>query len=89
MTAGARQALRAADAGTPTAAFERLLEATILLSGLAFENGGLSVAHSLTRGTSALHAIHEHGALHGEEVAFGAPQTHVRVDRLALIIPRP
>lgn len=62
-------ALAAVEAGVPDAAFERILEATILLSGLAFENGGLSVAHSLTRGLSAVPAIH--GCLHGEEVAFG------------------
>lgn len=49
--------------------FERSVEATILLSGLAFENAGLSIAHSLTRGLSAVpDLVH---ALHGEQVAFG------------------
>lgn len=62
-------ALAALDDGHPTAAFERLVEATILLSGLAFENAGLSVAHSLTRGLSTVPEIR--GSLHGEEVAFG------------------
>eukprot|EP01052_Picozoa_sp_SAG31_P003903 SAG31_NODE_155_length_22130_cov_9.540098_4_plen_225_part_00 len=64
-------ALDAARRGVPDAAFERLVEATILLSGLSFENCGLSVAHSLTRGFSAIPSIHESGTMHGEEVAFG------------------
>jgi glycerol dehydrogenase len=62
-------ALAAQAAGRPTPAFERLIEASILLSGLACENAGLSVAHSLTRGLSAVPEIL--GSLHGEEVAFG------------------
>lgn len=49
--------------------FERTVEATILLSGLAFENGGLSIAHSLTRGLSTVPELAR--ALHGEQVAFG------------------
>lgn len=49
--------------------FERSVEATILLSGLAFENAGLSIAHSLTRGLSAVPELAS--ALHGEQVAFG------------------
>lgn len=69
LMADTTEALQALDAGAPNPAFERVLEATILLSGLAFENGGLSVAHSLTRGLSAVPALH--GCLHGEEVAFG------------------
>jgi glycerol dehydrogenase len=52
-----------------TPAVDRVIEANILLSGLGFENGGLSVAHGLTRGLSALPELHE--ALHGEEVAYG------------------
>lgn len=49
--------------------FERTVEATILLSGLAFENGGLSIAHSMTRGLSTVPELAR--ALHGEQVAFG------------------
>lgn len=49
--------------------FERTVEATILLSGLAFENAGLSIAHSLTRGLSAVPELAS--MLHGEHVAFG------------------
>ena len=48
---------------------EATVEATILLSGLAFENGGLSMAHSLTRGLSTIPGVRD--ALHGEQVAYG------------------
>ncbi len=61
--------LAAVDCKEPDAAFENVVEATILLSGLGFESGGLSIAHSLTRGFSALPSLN--GALHGEQVAFG------------------
>ena len=47
------QALAAAGTGRPTPAFERAVEAMILLSGLGFESGGLSIAHALTRGLPA------------------------------------
>lgn len=54
---------------TPSAAFERVVEATVLYSGLAFEGGGLSIAHGLLRGLTALPGT---GAvLHGELVAYG------------------
>lgn len=69
--ADAQAALDAARRRVPNAAFERLVEATILLSGLSFENCGLSIAHSLTRGFSAIPSIHKNGTMHGEEVAFG------------------
>lgn len=61
--------LAAADREEPDAAFENIVEATILLSGLGFESGGLSIAHSLTRGFSALPSLN--ASLHGEQVAFG------------------
>lgn len=74
-------ALAAHDSGAPDAAFERLVEATILMSGLAFENGGLSVAHAVLRGFSTLPALSR--SLHGEQVAVGLliqlmtnPETH-------------
>ena len=65
----AAEALKAVDAKTPNAAFESIVEATILLSGLGFESGGLSIAHSLTRGFSALPSLG--ASLHGEQVGFG------------------
>lgn len=62
-------ALAVAGTGTPTVAFERVIEAVILMSGLGFESGGLSIAHAMTRGLSALrHAKH---APHGMQVAYG------------------
>lgn len=51
------------------AAVERVVEATVLLSGLGFEGGGLALAHALTRGFSAVPDMAQ--ALHGEQVAFG------------------
>lgn len=55
--------------GSPTKAFEDVVEATILMAGLGFENGGLSVAHALTRGLSRLEgATH---APHGFQVTYG------------------
>ena len=50
-------------------AFEHTVEASVLLSGLAFESGGLSIAHALTRGLSAVADFSN--ALHGEQVAYG------------------
>lgn len=62
-------ALEAVERKTPNEAFERVVEATILFSGLGFESGGLSISHALTRGFSAIPSLS--GALHGEQVAFG------------------
>lgn len=59
----------AMDAAAPDAAFERVVEATVLLSGLAFESGGLSIAHSMVRGFSIVPELS--GLLHGEMVALG------------------
>ncbi len=62
------QAVADAQANRITPAFEATVEACVLMSGLGFENGGLSLAHSLTRGlmVAAPHATH------GEHVAWGA-----------------
>ena len=67
-----RDAVAAADdvrAHRTTPEVESVIEAAVLLSGLAFENGGLSIAHSLTRGFSVIPAMQSY--LHGEQVAFG------------------
>jgi len=48
---------------------EALVEACVLMSGLAFESGGLSVSHGMTRGLSAIPSIAR--ALHGHQVAYG------------------
>lgn len=62
-------AMQAVQRGEPDAHVESLVEATVLLSGLCFENGGLSIAHALTRGLSALPGAAQ--ALHGLQVAYG------------------
>lgn len=67
--ANGEAALAAVRAQCPDESFERTIEATILMSGLAFESGGLSVPHSLTRGLATVEEVS--GALHGEQVAFG------------------
>jgi glycerol dehydrogenase len=48
---------------------ETVTEATVLLSGLGFESGGLSIAHALIRGLSGVPRLSR--ALHGEMVTFG------------------
>ncbi|WP_353171006.1 glycerol dehydrogenase [Acinetobacter rudis] len=48
---------------------ERVVESTVLLSGLAFESGGLSLAHALIRGLTAIPELASQ--LHGELVAYG------------------
>ena len=58
------------DHGTPNESVERAVEASVLLSGLGFESGGLSLSHALTRGFSA-HPVMS-TFLHGEAVAFGS-----------------
>src|SRR5690606_31419732 len=65
----AAEALREYDTGLPGHHFECLVEACVLYSGLAFEGGGLSLAHGLLRGLTTLPGT-EH-FLHGELVAYG------------------
>ena len=65
----AEAALAALERQSPDDSLEAIVEACVLLSGLCFENGGLSIAHAMTRGLSALPATaHE---LHGLQVAYG------------------
>jgi glycerol dehydrogenase len=65
----APQAMRDAAAARLSDDFEATVEAVVLMSGLGFENGGLSIAHSLTRGfTRVPGSAHKP---HGEQVAFG------------------
>ncbi len=52
-----------------TPAFEHIIEANILLSGVGFESGGLASAHSIHNGLTALKETHAY--YHGEKVAFG------------------
>ena len=62
-------ALIACDVKAPTPAFENVVEANVLLSGIGFENVGCSIAHAIG---NAITAIPEgERAMHGERVAFG------------------
>lgn len=52
-----------------TPAFERIVEANTLLSGIGFESGGLATAHAVHNGLTALAETHAY--YHGEKVAYG------------------
>jgi glycerol dehydrogenase len=75
----AAAAMEAAGTGQPNAALENVVEAAVLLSGLGFEAGGLSLAHALTRGFTAHPATAS--AMHGEMVAYGTLVQLVHEDR--------
>jgi len=62
-------ALDECDARKPGEAFERVIEANILLSGIGFESGGVAAAHAIHHGLCELDDVHHH--LHGEKVAIG------------------
>lgn len=61
---------RVASTQQPDESVERVVQATVLLSGIGFESGGLSLAHALTRGFTSQSTMAQ--MLHGELVAFGA-----------------
>jgi glycerol dehydrogenase len=63
------EAMAAAGTGTPNTAFEAVVEANILMAGLGFENGGLGLAHGLTRGLVRTPVVDR--APHGFHVAYG------------------
>ncbi|MFG1343327.1 glycerol dehydrogenase [Xanthobacter autotrophicus DSM 431] len=65
----AEAALAAVDRRKADENLEKVVEATVLMSGLSFESGGLSLSHSMTRGLSAV-PKYAH-ALHGFQVAYG------------------
>ena len=62
-------ALDAMKAGELTQDFEDVLEATTLLSGLGFENGGLAAGHAMSSGLTMVKSALK--STHGELVAFG------------------
>ncbi|KZT23828.1 Dehydroquinate synthase-like protein [Neolentinus lepideus HHB14362 ss-1] len=64
-----KQALDANKAQALTPAFEAVVEANTLLSGLGFESGGLAAAHAIHDGLTALPELHH--LMHGEKVNFG------------------
>lgn len=63
------QAMAAFADGRPNAAFEHVVEACVLMSALAFENGGLSLAHAMALGLTQARGVAQR--LHGEHVAYG------------------
>lgn len=62
-------ALASVERGEVSDALEAVVEANVLMSGLGFENGGLSLAHSLTRGLVKARGAKD--AMHGDQVAYG------------------
>lgn len=62
-------AMQACARGEVTDPLEKIIEANTLLSGLGFESGGLSAAHAVHNGLTALAPTHRFW--HGEKVAIG------------------
>ena len=62
-------AIEAVNKRTVTESLELLVEANIYLSGIGFESVGLAASHAVPKGLALIEEMH--GALHGEEVAFG------------------
>ena len=63
------QAMDAVENKVVTPALETILEATIYLSGVGAEAGGLAAAHAVNNGMSVIADLHK--AQHGEKVTFG------------------
>lgn len=68
--------------GRVTADFEAAVEAMILMAGLGFESGGLSLPHALTRGLSLVEGAKS--AAHGLQVAWAL---RVHFAALGLLMP--
>ena len=64
-----KAALVSAKAGAATPAFEHIVEANTLLSGVGFESAGLGCAHAVHNGLSELTECHKY--YHGEKVTIG------------------
>ncbi|NJJ41312.1 glycerol dehydrogenase [Paenibacillus apii] len=63
------KAQRAVEQKVYTRAVEETIEATIYLSGVGAESGGLAAAHAIHNGMTAVPSLHR--AQHGEKVTFG------------------
>lgn len=68
LRAHAAGAIADCEAGRAGADLEATVEAIVLMSGLGFENGGLSLAHSLTRGLVKTRGVMD--AVHGDQIAW-------------------
>lgn len=64
-----RAAMEAASQHAVTADFESVVEACLLMSGIAWESGGVSLAHGVVRGIAR--SAGAEASLHGEQVAYG------------------
>jgi glycerol dehydrogenase len=62
-------AIEAVTVHAVTPALEKVVEASVLLSGIGWESGGLATAHGVGNGLPSLPETHH--LLHGEKVAFG------------------
>lgn len=65
----AKAATHAVEKKLSTTAVEATIEATIYLSGVGAESGGLAAAHAIHNGMTAVPALHR--TQHGEKVTFG------------------
>ena len=63
------EAIEAVKTGVHNDVFEQVVEATTLLSGLGFENGGLAAGHAMSSGLTMIPSTLK--STHGETVAFG------------------
>lgn len=64
-----KEALDSVKAKKVTPALENAVEASILLSGIGFESGGLAAAHAINDGFAYVPECHK--LYHGEKVAYG------------------
>ncbi len=71
-------------AGVVDEALENVVEANTLLSGVGFESGGLSGAHAIHNGLTALAPTHHYW--HGEKVAIGTQTLLFLTGRPAKVI---
>ncbi|MEW6263583.1 MAG: glycerol dehydrogenase [Thermodesulfobacteriota bacterium] len=69
LRAHAKAAIGAVERKEVNEDLEAVVEAAVLMSALAFENGGISVAHAITTGLAAARGAAK--ASHGEQVAYG------------------
>ena len=72
-------AMRAAEVQAATPAYERVVEAVLLMGALGFESTGLAAAHAIHNGFTVLEETHS--ISHGEKVAFGVLAMQVLENR--------
>lgn len=68
------EAMCAASDHTVTPEFENVVEACLFMSGIAWESGGISLAHAVVRGIARSPGAD--ASLHGEHVAYGLLVMH-------------